>query len=170
MNLKESNAAGGSFAWNQERQALFTSSDVNGDGQLDQAEGQDFYSKVRKIDGKAGASDTNAEQLGRTWNVASQLSSPYDYMSFQDYLNLEKLMEIFYEQGKLELTGHAKGSSPGEDLSHQCKTLRLADDYDKIVYMQIVSGLLGVSQISVQTNTDHFVTLGLPATGSDPIR
>lgn len=64
---------------------------------MDQTEGNSFYAAVRAIDGKAGASATSEEKLLRTWNVASQLNEPYDSMGFDDYRNLEKLMEVFYE-------------------------------------------------------------------------
>ena len=62
-------------------------------------------------------------------------------------------METFYSQGKLEKTGHAKGSTPGDDLSHQCKTIEMADDNDDIVYIFITSSPAGVAQISMQTKT-----------------
>ena len=62
-------------------------------------------------------------------------------------------METFYVQGKLDKTGHAKGSSPGADLSHQCKTIQMADDNDDIVYIYITSSPAGVAQIALQTKT-----------------
>ena len=62
-------------------------------------------------------------------------------------------METFYSQGKLEKTGHAKGSTPGGDLSHQCKTIEMADENDDIVYIFITSSPAGVAQISMQTKT-----------------
>lgn len=62
-------------------------------------------------------------------------------------------METFYVQGKLEKTGHAKGSVAGEDLSHQCKTIKMENDDDGIVYIYIKSTDKGVAEIELQTKT-----------------
>ena len=145
MNTKASNDAGGYNAWKQQRQNAFNNADANKDGALDRTEGDNFYKVVRGLDGKTSATDDKVEKLERTWNVASQLSSPPLSMTFQDYLNLEKLMETFYTQGKLEKTGHAKGSTAGADLSHHCKTIKMADENDEIVYIYIPSTTNGVA-------------------------
>ena len=71
-------------------------------------------------------------------------------------------METFYVQGKLEKTGHAKGSVAGADLSHQCTTIKMADENDDIVYMYIESSPAGVAQISLQTKTQPLKELGYP--------
>lgn len=97
LDLKEKISNGELPDWESERQTLFDNADVNKDGELDQTEGNVFYTAVRAIDGKAAASAASEEKLLRTWNVASQLNEPYDRMSFDDYRNLEKLMEVFYE-------------------------------------------------------------------------
>lgn len=83
-------------AWRQERQNAFNAADANKDGKLDRTEGDAFYKVVRGLDGKNSVTDDKVEKLERTWNVASQLSSPALSMTFQDYINLEKLMETFY--------------------------------------------------------------------------
>ena len=75
-------------------------------------------------------------------------------------------METFYVQGKLDKTGHAKGSTPGDDLSHQCETIKMVDDNDDIVYVYIESNASGVAQISLQTSTQPLKELGYP----DPSR
>ena len=83
-------------------------------------------------------------------------------MSFKDYLDLEKLMETFYSKGKLAKTGHGRGTTPGEDLSHQCTTIKMQDENDEIVYIFIESSPLGIGQLKVQTRTQPLLDIGYP--------
>ena len=80
-------------------------------------------------------------------------------MSFEDYTQVEKMMEALYSAEKLESTGFVNywddktfkpydGDSPGEYLTHTCETL-LMDGEDRITNMKIQAGAEGVVGIQV---------------------
>ena len=89
-------------------------------------------------------------------------------MSFNDYNSLEKIMESFYTNGKLEATGHAKGNSAGDDLSHQCFTHKMKDGGDALVYIKIDSSDDGISRLTIQTNDDPEEIFGFDSAQTDP--
>ena len=77
-------------------------------------------------------------------------------------------MESFYTNGKLEATGHAKGNSAGDDLSHQCFTHKMKDGGDALVYIKIDSSDDGISRLTIQTNDDPEEIFGFDSAQTDP--
>jgi hypothetical protein len=47
--------------------------------------------------------------LDRHWDVLSVISSPDTEITFEDYVAVEEIMELWYSNGKLAATGHAYG-------------------------------------------------------------
>ena len=84
-----------------------------------------FLEKVRMADGKDTPSDVQRERVDRMWYVLLSLSGSTDSFGFKDYERLETTMEKWYLNGKVAVTGHARGLTPGADLSHNCFTVTL---------------------------------------------
>ena len=87
---------------------------------------------MRPLDNKTTASDIAIGRLKNHWDVARNLELPHDSMTFADYVKVEKIMGAWYNAGKLQATGHGKNTvgNPGDELSHQCKTIDFThDDY-----------------------------------------
>ena len=99
--------------WTSTRQEIFNRADLNGDGQLNRDESREFLAHVRELDrynkwlGTSifEALDSHYERLDRHFNAAASLSSPNDSMSFQDYVNVEKVMEAWYNSEKPYFVG-----------------------------------------------------------------
>jgi len=119
--------------WTTTRQAIFSRSDLNGDGQLDRDESREFLATVRELDRTNTLSadpywevlDTHYERIDRHFTAAALLSQPSDSMTFQDYVNVEKIMMAWYNSDKLEKVGWVRGESNTQQLSHYCKTFEL---------------------------------------------
>ena len=114
-----------------------------------------FLGQVRiTLDGKTAATDNKQTRCENHWDVLKQFTSTSsgqpESISFDDYVKGEKMIEAMYSAGKLEATGHGRNTSgsPGDDLSHKCTTLRLAQD-DAIRAIAVYSGLHGVEGITV---------------------
>ncbi len=95
--------------WIGARQKMFDDADINDDGSLDYNEATRFLRAVRPLDRSVTPENDQDEQLERInnhWFVASLSSSPNDSMSFDDYLQVEKMMVAVYEANKLDVTGY----------------------------------------------------------------
>jgi len=151
--------------WIEPRQKMFNDADIDNDGQLTYNEAQWFLRYVRKLDRDVtpyNELDYQLERINNHWFIASLLSTPNDAMSFEDYTQVEKMMEALYSAEKLEATGFVNywddksfkaydGDKPGEYLTHTCETL-LMDGEDRITNMKIQAGAEGVVGIQVGTS------------------
>ena len=79
------------------------------------------------MDGKNNPTDGKKERIDHAWEFVKLMSSPSTSISFADYEDMEKAFEAFYAAGKLATTGHARGSTAGDDLSHHCITYTFDD-------------------------------------------
>lgn len=153
-------------AWSSTREAIFDEEDLNSDGVLNYDEAFQFLLRVRPLDGKTLPTDEKKEKIDRAWNFVKLLSGQSTSMSFSDYEDMEKGFEAFYANGKLEATGHARGTTAGDDLSHHCITYTF-DDQDEIKLAQITSSEEGVSQVTISTSKKPTFDLGIPDSNSD---
>lgn len=142
--------------WDTIRQADFDAADLNKDGVLNLEEALKFFQVVRPKDGKVSRNDQFLATVERAFNIARLLSDPPESMTYSDYVALEDLTATSYASGKLEATGHAKGSVNGADLSHQCGTISLNERQgsDKLTYIRIRSGPRGIEEISAQSERE----------------
>lgn len=105
--------------------------------------------EARRADGKTGVTDVDDYKLERHWNVLSLLSPSGNTMSFNDYVTVETIMELWYAYGKMTATGHAYGNTYefsenadwlsytyGEKLTTHCHILDLAEN-DQITNVRV---------------------------------
>ena len=106
---------------------MYTAADQNNDGQLDKTEAFAFLRQARRADGKTGVTEVDDYKLERHWDVLSILSQPSQTMSFDDYLRVETIMELWYDNGKMDATGHAYGNVYEFDENDPDKTYTYGD-------------------------------------------
>ena len=130
-----------SSAWRDAREIYFESADTDNDGKLTRSEATAFLTQARAADGKNGPADADEERLDRHFAVLSSMSSGSSNFDFDDYVIVEQIMQLWYEDGKLEATGHAYGDvyeydvsdpnksySYGTKLTSHCTTFDIAED------------------------------------------
>ena len=66
-----------------------------------------FLRNVRPLDGKTSITDIEDYKIDRQWDVLSLFTLPTNSFTFDDYLRVESVMELWYTNGKLEATGYA---------------------------------------------------------------
>lgn len=161
--------------WRNTRQSLYNAADVNNDGFLFKEEAFNFLRGARLADGKTKVSQVDNYQLERHWNVLSLLSPTAETMSFDDYIRVETIMELWYADGKMTATGHAYGNvyefdendpnrsySFGDKLATHCHILNLEEN-DQITYALVQSGDYGVNKIELQTIENPYFSIGYEA-------
>lgn len=165
--------------WFVTRQTIFSQTDIDNDGLLDATEARNFLLRVRELDREFympktaadySALDYSPENVEKHYFAASSLSQPFDRISFDDYKTLEKIMEAWYEAGKLEATGFinsftgAGDSSQsfgiGQGLTQNCTTLSFDGD-DRITMMTVTAGREGVTSLEIQTSKRPYKHFGV---------
>ena len=159
----DNNDSSTASAWRQAREIYFDEADSNNNGKLTRDEATAFLTAARAADGKTGPADADTDRLDRHFAVLASLSGSDDSFDFDDYVLGEQIMQYWYEDGKLEATGHAYGDvydydvtdpnkvyTYGTKLTTQCHTFDIAEN-DQVTYMRIQSGDQGVANIALQT-------------------
>lgn len=152
-------------------QNYFVEADKNGDGELQRDEADYFFENVRDYDQKSGivenwgqffgTSENSEHKLDRNWNAVYLLSNPRVSFTFQDWLRMEKIMEVWYNAGLMDVTGHAYGNywqfdrsddepypDYGNTLKRHCETITLPDD-DQLTAVKVRSGDHGVESLVI---------------------
>lgn len=114
---------------------------MTSDGQLTKDEAFNFLRAARQADGKSGVTEVDDYKLERHWNVLSKLSPNANTMTFDDYLRVETIMEVWYANGKMNATGHAYGNiyefdeddpnknyTYGDKLATHCQVFDIAEN------------------------------------------
>lgn len=115
-----------------DRTTSFNTADVDSDGELTRWEAYVFLREVRALDGATDSTDDEYERMDQAMRVLNSFNAPYSSFKLSDYWRLQDTMLAWFEAGKLDATGHARGILPGEDLATHCETVRLhggQDDY-----------------------------------------
>lgn len=72
------------------------------------------------------------ERVDRHWRALTALSGTPDSITFASYENLEKIMDAWYTDGKLQATGYLSGYTGDSRVNGLCSNLEL-DENDRIV-------------------------------------
>lgn len=57
--------------------------------------------------------------------LLNSFSEPSDSFKLSDYWRLQDTMLAWYEAGKMDVTGHARGNVAGDDLKTHCETVKM---------------------------------------------